>query len=134
MRRWIPWALLAACAAAPLALAGPLPGPMTLRVRLEAAEQGPGGELIPRKGALRPLDFRGGERACVIVSGDHKPPVKMTVTIYDEKRTRKIAEDAGSEDAPDILAVIWYPPRDGKYVIEISHNGKEYNDVVISLK
>jgi hypothetical protein len=74
--------------------------------------------------------FRGGERACLIVKGDHKPIVNLGVYIYDAK-DRLVAEDhAGG----DYVAVIWYPPRDSVYKIKVHNPGKEYNECYISFK
>jgi hypothetical protein len=60
--------------------------------------------------------FRGGERACVILEGDHDPVMDVYVEVYDEQNRRVAFDHAGG----DICAVVWYPPRDGKYRIEVS--------------
>lgn len=124
---------LGCLALAPLVLAGPLDGPRTFSIRVEAGHQTAGGELVP--GRVRfPVEFRGGERACVVAVGDHKPPVEMGITVYDEAARQKLAEDTGAGDAPDFVAAIWYPARDGKYVIEIRSKGKEYNEVTVTVR
>jgi hypothetical protein len=74
--------------------------------------------------------FRGGERACVIVKGDHKPVVDLGVYIYDEK-DRLVAEDKGGGE---YVAAIWYPPRDAVYKVKIHNTGTDFNDCYISLK
>jgi|SRR5262245_4043474 len=74
--------------------------------------------------------FRGGQRACVIVRGDHKPVVNLALSVYDAK-DELVAEDRGGGD---YVAVIWYPPRDALYKIKVHNPGIEYNDCYISLK
>src|SRR2546423_441406 len=54
--------------------------------------------------------FRGGERACVQAIGDHKEPTTLHITVVDANGTL-VAEDKGRSPAPDMAAVIWYPPR-----------------------
>jgi hypothetical protein len=134
MRRWRLWAGLGIFGMASVALTAPLQGPITLRRWIiQASEMGPGGELVPRAKRFK-LDFRGGERACVIVSGDHDPIVPVTVAIYEESTQRKLFEDISSQQAPDIVAAIWYPPRDGHYVVEITNKSKEYNGLTVSIR
>lgn len=79
--------------------------------------------------------FRGGERAAVLAISDHKDPgVKLRVAVYDAKGTL-IAEDNGeTELAGDFAGLVWYPPRDGEYKIEVSHNGSGANNVYIAIK
>jgi len=114
------------------AWAGPIDGPVTMRRLVEAGHKTSTGAMAP--GVLRlSAEFRGGERACVVAVGDHEPVVDMGLVVYDEAG-RKVAEDAGNEAAPDYVAVIWYPPRDGKYVIEIRSAGEIENRVFISLR
>jgi hypothetical protein len=71
--------------------------------------------------------FRGGERACVIVVGDHKPPSPMEVRVFDAKK-RLVAETRADTDT---AAVIWYPPVTGNYRIEVRNHGDEYNAMMI---
>lgn len=75
--------------------------------------------------------FKGGERACVLVEGDRDPSMKISVKVYDVKTKRLVGEDTFE----DFCAVIWYPPRDGEYRIEIAlHNAPIYNLCFIALK
>ncbi len=74
--------------------------------------------------------FRGGERACVIVKGDHKPVVNLEIAVYDQKGNL-VAKDNGGGD---YVAAIWYPPRDGLYKIEIFNPGEAWNACYISVK
>ena len=74
--------------------------------------------------------FRGGQRACVIVEGDHKPVVDLEIVVYDVKN-RMVAHDKGDGD---IIAAIWYPPRDAEYKIEIRNPGQDYNAVYVVVK
>jgi hypothetical protein len=114
---------LFALAVGAAAFAGPVDGPSTTAQRIEADA----GKKVFQ------VEFRGGERACVIAIGDHEPPVPMAVIVYDEKMT-KVAEDYGSEATPDYVAAMWYPPRTAKYLIEVRSQGKDYNKVFITVR
>ena len=84
---------------------------------------------------LQTNKFRGGERAAVLAIGDHKDPgAKLRVAVYDAKGVL-IAEDKGeSELASDYVGLVWYPPRDGDYRVEVSHSGAGVNSVYIAIK
>jgi hypothetical protein len=75
--------------------------------------------------------FRGGERASVMAIGDPKQAgVKLRVAVYDAKGTL-IAEDKGESD---FVGLVWYPPRDGDYRVDVSHNGADVNNVYVAIK
>jgi hypothetical protein len=78
------------------------------------------------------VPFRGGERACVIVRGDHKPVENIRLEVYEGARL--VAEDEARENKGDFVTAIWYPPRDATYRIRIYNPGKEYNECYIVLK
>jgi hypothetical protein len=130
--RWLVCMVLLGCAAAYPLLAGPIDGPHTKQVRIEAGPLGPGDKPTPGKRAFQ-FEFRGGERACVIAVGDHKPVVPMAIVVVDEKMTT-VAEDYGSEQVPDFVAAIWYPPRTAKYTVIVQSVGKEYNEVYLTVR
>ncbi|HYT95066.1 MAG TPA: hypothetical protein VEL76_40490 [Gemmataceae bacterium] len=97
-----------------------------------------GGQVVGKWS--RTVKFKGGQRACVVVMGDHRPIVPITLEIVDEAG-KQVAFDApgkgiDASDAPgnDIAAVIWYPPRDGDYTIHIGSPGVEYNDCWIAIR
>lgn len=73
--------------------------------------------------------FRGNERACVMVEGDHDPVMNLTITVRDAKGNIVAEDKAGG----DFIAAIWYPPRTQEYQISISSDGKIENllDVVV---
>jgi len=73
--------------------------------------------------------FRANQRACVIVEGDHKPPTNLTIKVFDAAGNQ-VASDSGG----DILAVMWYPPRTQDYVVSITGDGDQYNDLDIVVK
>jgi hypothetical protein len=77
--------------------------------------------------------FVAGQRACVIVIGDHKPVVDVEIKVYDAKG-KVVAEDRGQDPARDFVAAIWYPPRQETYRIEVRSYGKDYNDCSIAVK
>jgi hypothetical protein len=90
-----------------------------------------GEQRIPKGKRLRfEKQFRGGERACVIVKGDHDPVVDLSVSVYDQKGNLIAKDDAGG----DFVSAIWYPLRDAIYRIEIVHSGADYNECDITLK
>lgn len=74
--------------------------------------------------------FRGGERACVIVRGDHDPVVDIELHVLDEKG-QTVAKDIGGGD---LVAVVWYPPRDANYRIRIVNHGQVENYLYVTLK
>jgi hypothetical protein len=80
------------------------------------------------------VTFKGGERACVIVVGDHKPVVPLALKVEDSTG-KLIGEDKGGRD---LCAVIWYPARDGEYTIHIAvphiPADEDYNLLTIALK
>jgi hypothetical protein len=88
-----------------------------------------GGEVLQFK-----LKFKGGQRACVIVIGDHRPVVSLDLKVEDDKG-KLIGQD---KYGGDFCAVIWYPPRDAEYVISVAvpHNGSEedFDTLYIAVK
>lgn len=74
--------------------------------------------------------FRGGERACILVKGDHNPVVDLGVAVYDEKDRLVVKDEGGGE----YVAAIWYPPRDAVYKIKIVNSGTQHNMCYISMK
>ena len=71
--------------------------------------------------------FRGGERACVIAVGDHRPPKPMEIRVFDARNVL-VAEALADTDT---AAAIWYPPESGEYRVEVTNLGGEYNDMMI---
>jgi hypothetical protein len=107
----------------------------------------PGGQASPLNGgwAERPTvpggqvpsftqTFKGGERACVMVVGDHQPVVALRLKVEDASGNLVAEDNYGG----DYCAVIWYPPRDGKYriSIDVPHIGgpEDFNRLYISVK
>jgi hypothetical protein len=76
------------------------------------------------------MEFRGGERACVIVQGSHNPVVDLVVTVLDATGKVVAKDDGGG----DFVAAIWYPPRTAVYGIQILNAGEEDSTCYISLK
>jgi hypothetical protein len=75
--------------------------------------------------------FRANQRACVIVEGDHKPVVNLSIKILDVSG-KVVAEDTAGGD---LIAVMWYPPKTQPYRIVISSDGtKEDNRLDIVVK
>ena len=108
-------ALIAFSALTPTSLSSPIDGIFAKKVD------------VPAEGITTIKRFRGGERASVQVVGDHKMLAPLHLTIHDEK-DKLIVEDKGAETpAGDMVAVIWYPPRDGNYRISVKNSeGRPY--------
>ena len=98
--------------------------PMTGKRALGYVKIEGGGNFVHRE------KFRGGERACVIATGDHDPVVNLGLFIYDAQ-DRLVAQDEGPGD---YVAVIWYPPRDAVYKIKVHNTGEQFNKCWISMK
>ncbi len=89
-------------------------------VRLRPASKADN-EVVPAGQELTET-FRGGQRACVILEGDHDPDVRLGLVIFDQNRQIVAQDDNGT----DFAAAIWYPPRDGAYTIQIKNYGTDY--------
>jgi len=74
--------------------------------------------------------FRGNQRACVIIEGDHNPVMNLTVKVFDSAGNQVALDNAGG----DFIAAMWYPPRTQEYRISISSDGPDYNDLDIVVK
>jgi hypothetical protein len=94
--------------------AGPVNGPPSQNYPIAPATDEP----TPKEFTVT---FQGGERACVIVRGGHKPLVPLDVTVFD-KNGAVVARD---ESDRDFLAVFWVPPRTADYRIVIRNKGNE---------
>jgi hypothetical protein len=77
--------------------------------------------------------FAAGERACVMAIGDHKETVNLEVNIY-QKDTLIASDKTGNTLVGDFVGVIWYPPRDGEYRIEVRTSGTRTNKCYIAIK
>jgi hypothetical protein len=103
--------------------ASPVKGGMVKQAKI------PGGQLA----SIREI-FKGGERACVIVVGDHRPVVPLLLKVEDAQGNL-VGED---KNGGDFCTVIWYPPRDGEYRISIGvphiPGEDDFNIVYISVK
>jgi hypothetical protein len=111
----------------PFSLGGPVDGTTYFRDRVPKRDGAAPGVLPVSR------EFVAGQRACIIVIGDHNPVVDLEVKVYD-LQGQLVAEDRGTESAPDFVAAMWYPPRQQTYRIEVRNYGAEYNEVSISIK
>ncbi len=76
------------------------------------------------------IPFKGGERACVIVVGDHDPVCDILIEVFDENNNSVVKADPGS----DFCAAIWYPKRDGIFNIKVSLRSDVWNKCWVSIK
>jgi hypothetical protein len=83
-------------------------------------------EIEPGSRQRYQVEFRGGERACVIVRGK----AELELSVYDATGNLIAKDDAGGNFA----SVIWYPPRNAVYRFEIRNLGDSPNECYISLK
>jgi hypothetical protein len=74
--------------------------------------------------------FRGNQRACVIVEGDHEPVMNLKLQVFDGQNQLVAQDVAGG----DIVAVIWYPPKTQTYTITVTSNGNTWNGLDIVVK
>ncbi len=117
----------------PVGVGAPVDGPASLnKKRVEQRSLGVNGEILPGELEFEKT-FRAGERACVMVIGDHDPVVDLSIIVTD-KAGNVVAEDRGSGKAGDFVAAIWYPAREEAFVIRILNPGTEFNAVNIAIK
>jgi hypothetical protein len=65
-------------------------------------------------------NFKGGERASVIVIGGYKDmAMELAVYVFDANGNCVARFDEGA----DYCAVEWYPPTTGRYLIEVRNRG-----------
>src|SRR5437764_1261501 len=84
----------------------------------------------PDRAVLNPLSsytftdtFRGNERACIVIEGDHKPVMDLKVTVRDELNNVVAQDLAGG----DFVSAIWYPTQTQRYTVTITGNGSVEN-------
>jgi hypothetical protein len=68
------------------------------------------------------FQFKGGERASVVVIGDHIPIVDLEIYVYEvneQGAEGKLVAQDGGPGLKDRIAVAWYPPRTATYRIVI---------------
>ncbi|MBM4071555.1 MAG: hypothetical protein FJ271_21865 [Planctomycetes bacterium] len=73
--------------------------------------------------------FRGGERACVIARGGSRED-DLAIEVFDD-RGRLVAR---VENSGDLVAAIWYPPRDAVYRIKIFSPENKSKSCYVSMK
>ncbi len=76
------------------------------------------------------LEYRGGERACFVILGDHNPIVDLGIEVRDDKNNL-VAKDSGKGD---LAAVVWYPPEDGKYTITVTNPNHIRNECFVVVR
>jgi hypothetical protein len=116
----------------PFSSGAPTTGTSWAYRKIEAGTESGGKITEPGNWQLSKV-FVAGQRACVIVVGDHKPVVDVEIKVYDSRKNL-VAYDKGSEPAQDFAAVTWYPPREEKYQIVINSYGSAYNLCSVAIK
>jgi hypothetical protein len=111
--------IVAGCAA--FAFGAPLHGPPPLQ-----------SELLSYGGDRFPVVFRGGERAVVVVQGNHQ--TYLGLYVFDEEGNCVAHDDLGNQSSPDDLAVEWVPARTGRYWIEVHNFGLRRNTFEVAFR
>ncbi len=122
MRRVIPLVFLSLLALVPFSNSSPTDGSSSTRPKVDTA---------PWKATRT---FRGGERACVMVFGDHDPVVNLHLLVYDANGILVAEDKANNNLVGDYVGVVWYPPRTGEYKIELRNPGPKTNECYIAIK
>ena len=133
MRRLATLIALAFLTLVPPGSGGPVDGTSWAEQKVPGGTQGAHGEITEPGVMELKKTFMAGERACVVVIGDHDPVVDIEVKVYDSKKNL-VAQDRGQAPAPDYVAVFWYPPRQETYRIVIHSYGKDYNKCSVAIK
>jgi hypothetical protein len=111
--------------------AGPIKGIESMHFVLPGNARGESDEPGGQPGEKRITErFAGGERACVIVRGDHKPVEDLIIEVYDENKNLVTKDDGKG----DYAVVVWYPPQDGDYTIVLKHAQADYNRCYLVIK
>jgi hypothetical protein len=108
-------------------LAGPVEGPQQFLGRDAFVPSTKKTEIGEREYQFQ---FKGGERASVVVIGDHRPVVDLELYVYEvnEQGTEgKLVAQDGGPGLKDRVGVVWYPPRTATYRIVI-RNPSEYEE------
>jgi hypothetical protein len=79
------------------------------------------------------LEFKGGERAVAIASGDGAATY-MGLYVYDNHGNCVAWDDDASWGTRDDLAVEWFPQRTDVYTIEVSNCGLRVNQCKVILR
>jgi hypothetical protein len=133
MRRTFFLGVFALLGLVPVGIGSPVEGPSASNKRVPAGTVGEGGKITEPGIYEFSKVYAAGQRACVIVIGDHKPVVDVEIKVFDSKNNL-IVQDRGQEPARDFVAVMWYPPRQEIYRVAVHSYGKEYNECYIAIK
>jgi hypothetical protein len=122
MKHWCWLALLGVFLAAPWGFTSPT---QTFKTRREP---------VPSSSALYfVVSCVRGEQTQVIASGGGRAP--LGVYVFDEHGNCIAREEALSSNfSADDLAVEWYPPAPGPYLIELRNQGRQGNDVELVIQ
>ena len=110
--------------------AGGVGGPKHMKVKVPASRSSEPGEAAIKH------EFNGGQRASIVVTGDHRPVVDLKILIFDDATGKLVAQDGGGGD---IVGVSWIPPRKGFYRIVIRNPSEfvaeknPYNDCTVAI-
>jgi len=85
----------------------------------------------PDRAAELVKDFKGGERACVVITG--KGQSYLGLYVYDADGNCIARDDRGDFATRDDAAVEWYPPQTSRYSIVVKNLGarKDPFDVAV---
>ena len=95
--------------------AGGVAGPRHMRLNVPASQTGEPGEASIKQ------EFKGGQRASIVVLGDHRPVVDLKIQVFEDSSGKLVAQDGGGGD---VVGVSWIPPRKGFYRIVVQNPSK----------
>jgi len=65
--------------------------------------------------------FRGGERAAALAFAIRDAPGNMQLNVFNAANELVAEDKADGSLAGNIVGVVWYPPDDGEYRVEVRH-------------
>jgi hypothetical protein len=89
-------------------------------------------QIPPLASLTYALEFKGGQRALVIATGNGE--TFMGLYVYDSQGNCIAWDDNGSPATRDDLAVDWYPQQIGSYTIEVCNCGPRLNQCKVIIR
>lgn len=122
MRRVLIFVLFALLGVVPLGAGSPVDGMFSQRAELKAGVWS------------TTRDFRGGEQAAVLALGQNDAPFNLEVSVFNAANELVAQDKADGTLTGNLVGVVWYPPADGPYRIEVRHPTPGVNTVYVAVK
>lgn len=78
--------------------------------------------------------FRAGERASVLVANKGEGSSNFHIAVFDAKGTLVVEDKNRQAAREDLVGVVWFPPRDGEYRIEIKNLEGQVSGCFVTVK